>query len=222
MRRFLMAGALSLAAGCGGPSARYTVDDVSIAAVAINDRQPVFAAEQEASIARAERAKEQLDADAASHDVDVAIAERDQAHLEVSKGKVELDAAEKSHDLNRVPPAEKTVKVAEIGEKAANAKIDWLQAVYRWHKRLVDVADEKIGAALSKMELEKAKVAAAKGIRPTKDFNVDTYNNEYLRRLRELEKERKKADMKKAEADKLAKAYDDLRAQADKASKQNK
>src|SRR5262249_36853226 len=143
---------------CGG-GAKYKVDDVALAQVPVEEKQPIFQAENEVSVAKSEQVKALADAQSVDHDLDIADKEQEQAKLERQKGKLERDAADKAHDVNRVGQADGELKIAELGEKAADAKVDWLSRKKKWHKMQADAAEEHIGAAQARVELEKAQLA---------------------------------------------------------------
>ncbi len=205
---------LSLAAiGCGGGGAKYKVDDVALANIPLDDKKPIFAAEHEVSVAKAEQAKAQADARDVDGQIDIADKEEEQAKLETQKAKLAVDQAEKSHDMNRVSLAQKDLRTAETGERAASAKTDWLSKLKKWHKQLADVGEAHVAAAQSKVELEKARLAAAKGIKPSDDFKLDDFAGDYARRTKDWQEEQKDADQIKAQVDKLEQTYNDLRQQ---------
>jgi len=212
MRKLGFVLAVSLAA-CGGGGAKYKVDDVALANISLADKQPVFAAEHEVSIAKAEQAKAQADQRDVDGQIDIADKELEQAKLETAKAKLTVDQAEKSHDMNRVASAQKDLRTAETGERAADAKTDWLSKLRKFHKQMQDVGEAHVQAAQSKVELEKARLAAAKGIKPSADFKLDDYANDYAKRTKAWDEEKKDADQIKAQADKLQQAYNNLQSQ---------
>src|SRR4051812_13936063 len=103
MKRFLaLAAAVFLLGvpGCGPVTAKYTVDDVALAQVPIQEKQPVFAAEQEVAVAKSEKNALTSDIENTKREIDLADLERQQRGLSIQTAKVELDGAQKSHDLN--------------------------------------------------------------------------------------------------------------------------
>ncbi len=205
-------GSLILVA-CGGSTAKYTVDDVSLASIPLEEKKPIFQAEHEVSLAKAEAAQSVADTRDVDGQLDIADKEQEQAKLETSKAKISADQAEASHDLNRVSAADKELRIAQLGERAATAKTDWLSKKKKYHKELGDVADEHIAAAMSKVELEKARLAAAKGIKPSADFKLDDFAGDYAKRVKSWQEESADAGKLKAQVDKLEKTWQDLKAQ---------
>ena len=199
--------------GCGGHTAKYKFDDVALASVPMSDKQAIFAAEQEVSVAKAKRQAAEADVRTTEHEVELAKLEREQAKLATQTAKLEMDAAEKSHDMNRQGPASEHKRLADLGERAANAKVDMLDQKRKWQNELVEVTDAQIDAAVSHVEVEKAKLAAAKNIRPTKDFNPEVFTADFDKRTREVDDEKREADEKKEKLDRLTQAWKDLDAQ---------
>ncbi len=205
-------GSLILVA-CGGSTAKYTVDDVSLASIPLEEKKPIFQAEHEVSLAKAEAAQSVADTRDVDGQLDIADKEQEQAKLETSKAKLSADQAEASHDLNRVSAADKELRIAQLGERAATAKTDWLSKKKKYHKELGDVAEEHIAAAMSKVELEKARLAAAKGIKPSADFKLDDFAGDYAKRVKSWQEENADAGKLKSQVDKLEKTWQDLKAQ---------
>ena len=203
-------GLMLVGSGCGGHTAKYKFDDVALASVPMTEKQPIFAAEQEVSVAKAKRQAAEADVRSTEHEIDLAKLEREQAKLTTQTAKLEADAAEKSHDMNRQAPASDKKRLADLGERAATAKVDMLDQKRKWQNELVEVADAQIDAALSHVEFEKAKLAAAKNIRPTKDFNPDQFTADFEKRKREVDEEQKEADEKKEKLERLTQSWKDL------------
>lgn len=224
MTRSLIAGlALACAApfataGCGGHTAKYTVDEVSLAQIPMDEKKAIFDAQNEVSVAKAEKAKADADADATKQEIALAEAERDQAKLEVEKAKLEGDIAEKAKDVVRQQQAAEKRRIAELGKRAAEAKVDSLEAKRTWQKAVGDQADARISATVSKVELEKAKLAQAKNIKPTKDFDPSKFAEDYDRRAIDADKARSAADRKKEAFERAATDWKNLKAQFDQAA----
>jgi hypothetical protein len=198
---------------CGGGGAKYKVDDVALASIPLDEKKPIFQAEHEVSLAKAEAAQSIADTRDTEGQLDIADKEQEQAKLETQKAKLSADQAEKSHDLNRVSAAQKELHIAEVGERAATAKTDWLSKKKKWHKELGDVAEAHVEAATSKVELEKARLAAAKGIKPTADFKLDDFAADYAKHVKEWQEEQQDAQKLKTQVDKLEQTYNGLKAQ---------
>ena len=204
---------LLFAFGCGGTAAKYTVDDVALAQIPVAEKQAIFNAQNGVAVAKSEQQKAVADAQATDNDLDIAKAEKEQARLETSKAKLEVEAAEKSHDQNKIDAAAKMKLAAESGEKAAEAKVDWLSQVKKWHYAVADAAQSQVGLANAKVELEKAKLAEVNKIKPSADFQLQTFTDEYQRREAKAADTRRDADAAKAECDKKEQDYNQLKQQ---------
>jgi hypothetical protein len=212
-----LAVALLFVAACGGHSAKYKVDEVVLAQVPINEKQAVFDAQNEVTVAKSEKAKADADADVTGKEIRVAEAERDQAKLEVDKWKIERDMALKARDDNRSRAAVDRERVAELGKRAADAKVDTLGARRSWQRAMADQADAHIDSAVSRVELEKAKIAVAKGITPSKDFDAGRFAKDYESRVRRLDEARVNADKKREKLDRAVADHDLKRSEFDRA-----
>ena len=215
MRRSLVLSfALStFALGCGAPSAKYMVDDVTIASVPMTQKQSVYSAEQDLSVARAEQQKAAADLDTTKKEVEVASNEYKQAKLEVDKTKMETDLATASKDPARQTASTQSTRTADLGSRAAKAKLDVVEAKRKWQDALADLADSKVRMQLARKEMEKAKIAQANNIKPTKDFNVADFIDEFGRRQRTVDDVQRKADERRMDMERLTQSYNDFKLQ---------
>lgn len=209
----LFVGAGAVLAGCGGTSAKYRVDDVALAQVPISEKQAIFTAQNDVSVARSEREKALADARQTEGEIEIAGKEKEQARLEREKAKLEKEAAEKSRDMNRVAASDRSLKVAELGEKTGNAKVYWLEGKRKWQKKMAEVAEEQEAVANSKVELEKAKLAVSRNIKPTNDFNLTNFTADYANKEKRAAEARQEADAARTEMEKREQAYNNLKAQ---------
>ena len=116
----IVACAAPLWGACGAHNAKYTVDDVSLAQIPIEEKKAIFDAQNDVSVAKSEKAKADADADSTKQEIAVAEAERDQAKLEVEKAKLEADMADKAKDV-RNDVANAVVQGAREVERRAMA-----------------------------------------------------------------------------------------------------
>jgi len=93
--------------------------------------------------------------------------------------------------------------VAELGVKAADAKVDWLNKKRKWIKSQRDAADDHFAASDARLELEKAKLAQQKGIKPSKDFDVMNFETDNLKKQQQYSSSRMDADKMQADVDRL-------------------
>jgi hypothetical protein len=176
MRNLLVA--VAVAVGCGG-GLKYKVDDAALDNVPGGERQAVFQAQSEVEMSRSEIRTAQSQLDALERDVDVAKAEKQQAELEVEKAATEEQSAIASRDENRHNAARHGKEVAALGVRVVEAKMDWLDQKASSIKAARTAAEAHQAASLAKVELEKAKVAKAKGIKPSDDFNPADYESQW-------------------------------------------
>lgn len=194
---------VAFAAACGAGGAKYHVDDNSIAAASVQEKQGVLAAQQEKEVAKTEQAKS--DADLKNIDNELSVAENDYKtqKLALDSAKLNQKAAEQSGDVNRKSQSMHDLKVAELGVKAADAKVEWLGKKRKWIKSQRDAADDHFAAADSRLELEKAKLAQQKGIKPSKDFDVMNFESDNLKKQQQYSSSRMDADKMQADVDRL-------------------
>jgi outer membrane protein TolC len=196
-----------LAAGCGGGGAKYRVDDASLAQVSMQDKQPVFVAQTERDQAKAEQQKAQADLKQVSNDLDIAENDYKSNKLALDTAKLNQKNADLSGDVNRKNQASRDLHVAELGVKAADAKVDWLSRKRKWLKACADAAEEHWAAADSRLEYEKAKLAQSKGIRPSQDFNVINFETDNLKKQTKYSEARMDADKHRADVENLERQW---------------
>ena len=203
MRRILVA---LLLAGCSsGP--KYRINDDSLASVPLTDKQGMLAAQNEQNQAREEARKAKSDLDQVDREEDIADNEYKTAKLGLDTAEMNQKAAEQSGDMNRKSSADRDIHVAKLGVKAADAKRDWLSKKHKWMKQVYEAAQDHQASADAKVELEKAKVASSKGIKPSSDFNVMNFETESLEKSKRYSETRLDADKRKADVDDLERKY---------------
>ena len=136
--------------------------------------------------AKTEQQKAEADLKNIDNELDVAENEYKTAKLQLDTAKLNQKTAEQSGDVNRKNQAQRDVHVAELGVKAADAKVDWLNKKRKWIKAQRDAADDHVAAADARVELEKAKLAQQKGIKPSEDFNVMNFETDNLKKQQKL------------------------------------
>jgi len=189
-------------AACGsGP--KYKIDDATLAQIPVQEKQTVIAAQTEQNQAREEYRTADAMVKQTDRDLDVAENDLKTSKLGHDTAKLNMKSAEQSGDVNRKNSAERDIHVAEMGVKAADAKVDWLAKKKKFYKRQRDAAEAHQSSADAKVELEKAKLASSKGIKPSNDFNVMNFETETM----EKQKKYSEATM---DADKLRPTVDDL------------
>jgi outer membrane protein TolC len=203
MRKALLPVVLVAAVGCGGGGAKYHVRDESLAAASVQEKQGVLAAQQEKEVARTEQQK--AEADLRNIENELSIAENDykSAKLQLDTAKLNVKTAETSGDVNRKNQATHDLRVQELGVKAADTKVDWLSKKRKWIKAQRDAAEEHYAAADARLELEKAKLAQQKGIKPSEDFNLMNFETDNLKKQQKYSEARGDADKMQVDVDRL-------------------
>jgi hypothetical protein len=207
MRNAVLPLLIAGAVGCGGGGAKYHVNDNSLATASVQEKQGVLAAESEREVSKTEQQKANADLKQVENDLDVANNEYKSAKLQLDTAKVNAKSAEMSGDVNRKNQAARDVRVAELGVKAADAKVDWLEKKRKWIKSQRDAADDHFAASDSRVELEKAKLAQQKGIKPSDDFNMMNFESDNMKKQQRYSSSRMDADKMQADVDNLERKY---------------
>jgi hypothetical protein len=180
-------------AGCGG-GLKYKVDDSAIDSISAGDKQDIFAAQNDLEVAHSEQRTVKTQIDELDRERSVAKNEKEQAALEVEKAGTEQESANAAHDENRANAAHHGKDVADMGVKVANAKLEWLDEKGDWLKASSKAADAHEAAAQAKVELTKAKLAQQKGIKPSSDFSVGNFEDQWKDKNDDWQSAKKKAD----------------------------
>jgi hypothetical protein len=197
------------AAGCS-TGMSYKVDDAALDQVPSGERQAVFDARRDVEVAQGERRTADSQLDSLERDRDIADKEKQQAQLEIEKTNAELEAAVQARDENRHASANHNKEVSELGMKAADAKLDWLAQKKSWLKDARTAAERHIAAAEAKVELEKAKVAKQKGIKPSDDFDVGRFESQWKDKSSDWDSARKDAESDEKSTKKMEEKWHDL------------
>jgi hypothetical protein len=212
----VISGVLLIAGGCGG-GLSYKMDDGALDAVPATERQGVFDARRDVEVAQGEKRTAENQLESLSRDTDIADKERQQAKLEVEKVGAELESAIQSHDENRHNSANHAKEVAELGLKAAEAKMDWLSQRKDWLKQTRSTAQAHIDAAEARVEFEKAKVAKQKGLKPSDDFDAAKFESQWRDKNAEYESSKKDVQSEERKTKELETKWQDLVNQQSKA-----
>jgi len=204
MRGFLtLVFASSLAFGCGGgaeeppkPLARH-FDEMYIAAVPVADQQASFDAQHEWTVSRAEDAKAQADLNEANMQLGIARNDAKAAHLAVENAINAKKSAAQSNDLNRENQAQKDLTAAEDNEKAAKARLHYLEEYVRYMRGYQVYTAANMYEHEAKFEATKAQIAKSHNIAP-KNVDYNWYPKQHQDRQARLQREKGKAEKGKA------------------------
>ncbi|MSP59392.1 MAG: hypothetical protein EXR72_03445 [Myxococcales bacterium] len=212
MRSLQLPIVILLAVGCGsGP--KYKVDDVSLAPIPIAEKQAIFAAQNEISVARSERQKADADVAATEKEIISAESEHEQAKLETKKAQLGADEQKKLGDATKLTQAARELEVAEAGQHAASVKIDWLSKRKKWQREQGEAADAHATLAESKVELEKARLASSKGIKPNPDFKLENFADDFASKAKAWSAAKRQVEDRQTEVDRLGDSWRQLVAQ---------
>jgi hypothetical protein len=187
---------LLLCAACSS-GLRYTIDDQLVAGVSAPERSGVADAQKELDGARKEQQKVNADLAQANglvqqcdHDCDVA--EKDAVHAVDNQKK-----AEQGGDMEQVNSANKNKEVTAAGQRAADAKREFMQRKQRALQVSVRAADKHILAAQSRYELEKAKLVSQKALA---NVDVNQFDAQYQEFQIDWQQTKNEADLRWTEA----------------------
>ena len=185
-----------------------------IAAVPVADQQASFDAQHEWTVSRAEDAKAQADLNEANMQLGIARNDAKAAHLAVENAISAKNSAAKSNDTNRENQAQKDMKAAEDNEKAAKARLHYLEEYVRYMRGYQVYTAANMYAHEAKFEATKANIAKTHSIAPKNvDYNWFPKQNE--ERQGRLTREKQKSERGKANTVKARQDWLNLQKQAD-------
>ena len=208
--------------GCGGggnPGPKplsFHFDDMYIARVAMEEKQPIIEAQNEYSKAKMERAEAEAGLEDVKTKMSVAKNERQQALLEEKSARAKEKAANDSGDMTRVNNAKRELRSSELLRRAADQKIEALKAKRVYLKRLVRYTIENMYAKEAKFELAKGRVAKKNNVRP-RGFKISNYEKQASQRSREAQKSKALAEREKSQFEKEKKKWKSMNSESDKA-----
>ena len=207
-------------ASCGGPSdtppgplSRH-FDDMYIAAIPLDQKQSVVQTQNDWSIAKMEQAKAEADLNETATQLTIAKNERQQAHLQLSSAMSQKTAAEASADLNRINNAQKDEHAAEDTEKAATARVKYLEAYRQYMARYLRYTQENTYWREAQYESAKAKLAQGNNIAP-KNVNYADFPSQLDQRSKRTQSAKEKAEREKAHVAEVRNAWTSAQHQAD-------
>lgn len=193
---------LAAVSACGGASSgpskprplQYHFKEQHLASVPAGDKADMKSALAELDRARRENKKAESDYAASQSKLDAARAEASRAHGQKDAADSQRAAAEKAeNNFNQVNQAKRDQRVAEVTARAADQKVEMLEAHRSFLEKWVSYTREYALAAEAHYELAKAEVARAHNIAPP-DFAYQAYVDQYEQRRRRAEKLKAPAD----------------------------
>lgn len=204
-------GAGALGVGCGGGglgsggALRHTLPEKHLVTVPLEDQEIFLPAKQDLDRALLERDQLESRRAAAKTRLDVAKNEEREAKIGLSSARSMKKAAAGGVDRNQQNDAARQERVADLRLRNARAKRAFYEAKKQWVDRAATWARAQAFAREARYELEKAKVASARNIRPSgfKLAEFDAQATERVRRATDLRKgvddARRRAEEKRAE-----------------------
>jgi hypothetical protein len=211
LRRTMVLMVLGSACGGGGPSVggklRYTLDEMHIASVPIAEKTAILEAKNQLERARMEQGTHEAQLNDIKLQIDLAQNEEKQAKLAMESAKKEKEAADKSADRTRINNADRELRSSDLGIRASQAKVGYLRAQKEYLEKAIQWGKTAVFAKEARFELEKAKVASSRNIRPA-GFNMSDFDKQNRERQDKAEHFKRDADGKKQEADRRRQDWD--------------
>lgn len=211
---------MAFSIGCGGGAEEapkplsYHFDEMYLAAVGADGQKASFDAQHEWTVSRAEDAKANSDLNEANMQIGIARNDQKAAHLAVENAINAKKAAEKSADTNRVNQATKDEHTAEDNEKAAKARVDYLQAFIGFMRKYQVYTAANMYWHEAKFEATKAQIAKQNNIAP-KGVAFDSFPKQHDDRSKRVQREKDRAEHSKQDAVQKREAWLKIQKQAD-------
>jgi hypothetical protein len=197
---------LAVVAACGGgsedtrPAKLSThIDDMYIAQVAMDQKQAVLTAQNDWSVAKMENAKAEADYNAIGSQMQVVRNDRDKAKLQLSSASSNKKTADASADNNKINAATKEIRSAELGVKAADARIKYFETYRAYLKVLWRFTEENMYWREAQYEQAKAQIAQKNNIAP-KGVTYDSFPKQEQDRNKRTANRKTKLEAEKSRA----------------------
>ncbi len=193
------------ACGSSGPSRpgplKHTFDEVMLDSLSMETKEAMFKAQNEFTRARAGHRKAESDLAEAKSMLQIAKNELAQAKIEEKSAAERRKTAEASNDMNKINPAMKQARVAELARRAADEKVSARKAEIKHLSKVELYAAEEMYHQQARFEQTKARLARDNNIKP-KDFSYEKYEAQTQERSQRAQKAKLVADQEgtKAEA----------------------
>ncbi|HUS65976.1 MAG TPA: hypothetical protein VMZ28_15595 [Kofleriaceae bacterium] len=222
IRTLLFSAALAAAVGCGGAAEpgpqplRHHLEDKHVAQVDMAEKQEMLAAQSAYNKAKAEKMKAEADFEDVKTKLELAKNEKKQAAISKDSASTKKESANDSGDNTRINAAMRDDRVAELGMRAAEQRVDTLEAKKSWLEKLIRYTDENTYAAEAKYELAKAKLARNHNISPP-GFAMQAFADQYDERSKRAQKAKLISDQKRQKWQEEEKDYQAKKAESDHA-----
>lgn len=156
-----------------GPLAKH-FDDMYIAAIPLDQKQPVVQSQNDWAVAKMENAKAEADFNESATQLTIVRNEQKAAKLAIDSAVSNKKSADASADTNRMNQAAKDLHTAEDLAKAADARVKYFEAYREYLKLVLRHAQENMYWREGQYELAKAQLGQKNSIAP-KGVSYDTF-----------------------------------------------
>lgn len=185
--------------GAGGPL-KVTFPEKHLVTIPMEDQEIILPAKQDADRAALEQGRAESQRDSAKSKLDVAKNDEKEAKIGLSSAKSLKKAAGNGVDRNQQNDAARGERVADLRLRMAKAKKAFFEAKAKWLDKLAKYAKANAFAKAARYELEKAKIASARNIRPS-GFKLVEFDMQWQERNRRAEDLRHGVDDARLEAE---------------------
>lgn len=210
-------------AACGGSSEsppqplQRKFDEIHVARFTLEQKNDIVKARNDWEVSRMENAQSEAELGEVANQLTVANNDRKAAKLAVDSAVSNKKAAEKSADTNRINASQQELHTAELGLRAAEARVKYFEAFKAYLKRKSIYTAENMYWREAQFELSKAKLAQANNIAP-KGVQYDWYPKQETERSKRAQIAREKMDGEKQKAMSARDAWLKAQQAADQAS----
>ena len=201
-----------LCLGCSG-RLKYTINDALIADVQVADKKAMLSVRDEQAQIKEETLKAKSEQAVAERDLEAAKAEAGIANLQSKKVEADLVLAKSTTDINRIDRAKARLSVAELGRSTADTKVEWRRLRLKFAEQAVRVLDKVAQHADARYEREKARLAAARGRTPYKNFSLAQFDLQVAVAQTRVDTERVESDKLKQDVLQIESRYQELQRQ---------
>jgi hypothetical protein len=186
-------------AACGGgdsppkPLSRH-FEDTYLAAIDVSQKQAMLDAKAGFDRAKEQNAKAKSDFTVANNDLEIARNDHKAAQLTVDSARATMKAAQASADTTRINDSTKEEHGAESTEKAAAARVKYVEAYRNWFHYLDEYTAEDMYWHEAQYELAKADLAQHNNIAPKGFVYVNFPNQEQDRKKHADARKRRSED----------------------------
>jgi hypothetical protein len=217
----LLAVFVALGTGCGGPSdsppkpLSTRFDDMYIAQIPLEQKQAVVQTQNDWSVAKMENAKAEADLNEVSSQLTVVKNDQKAAKLSIDSAISNKKLAESSADTNKINAAQKELRAAELGQRAADARVKYYEAYRDYLKKHHRYTQENMYWREAQYELAKAQLAQKNNVSP-KGVDYNWFPKQEADRNKRAASARQKAEDEKKKALSQRDAWLQQQAAADK------